>query len=149
MGSSAVQVAKLLGGVVTAVTTNVALLERLGADHLIDHRRQPVQGLAARFDLVVDAIGNLTRAEGLNLTAPNGVLVQVAGGLLDMIRAHGRVVAGTSSEQPAHFSQLLGWLATGQLDPIAEVVGDLDGVVEAHRRIDTGRKVGNLVVLPN
>ena len=35
------------------------------------------------------------------------------------------------------------------LSRIAEIVGGLDEITEAYRRVDSGRKRGNLVVLPN
>ena len=37
----------------------------------------------------------------------------------------------------------------GQLDPLTRSLGSLNALVEAHRIVDSGHKVGNIVVLPN
>lgn len=64
------------------------------------------------------------------------------------MRARGRVVAGPAPERADDFAYLLQLAASGRLDPLTEVVGGLEAVPEAYHRIDTGHKVGNLVVLP-
>ena len=38
--------------------------------------------------------------------------------------------------------------ADGALDPLIESAHPLDGIVDAYRRVDSGRKVGNIVVRP-
>lgn len=157
VGSAAVQVARAMGARVTAVTStqNRDLVRRLGAEEIVDYTVTPVGSeaslarLGGRFDVVVDAVGNIDRRLGLRLTAPNGTLVLVVAGLADTIRARGRVVAGPAPERPADFAELMRLVAEGQLDPLVTVLGGLDAITEAHRVIDTGRKVGNLVVLPS
>jgi NADPH:quinone reductase-like Zn-dependent oxidoreductase len=152
VGTAAVQLARHLGGTVTAVTTHDELARRLGATHVVDHRERPVSSLVERYDLVVDTVGTLTPATGRALTTEGGTVVLVAASLGDTVRAglsRGRVVAGPSAEDPAAFARLLDLVATGELDPVTEVVGGLEDLVAAYRRIDSGRKVGNLVVEPH
>ncbi|MCD0453428.1 NAD(P)-dependent alcohol dehydrogenase [Actinocorallia sp. API 0066] len=151
VGSSAVQLAAHFGATVTAVASrrNHDLVTRLGAHRAVDYTATPVTTLDDRFDIVFDAVGNISRAEGLRLLTPDGTLVLAVADLLDTVRARGRVLAGPAPERPADFAFLLDLVATGALDPLTEIVGDLDAVREAHRRIDTGRKTGNLVVLPH
>lgn len=154
VGTSAVQLAAHFGAEVTAVTSapNRELVSRLGAARTVDYRETPVERigdrLGERFDIVFDAVGNVSRAEGLRLAKPEGSVILAVAGLAETITARGRVLAGSSPERAEDFALLLGLLAEGRLDPVTEVLGGLDAVPEAHRRIDTGRKVGNLVVLP-
>jgi NADPH:quinone reductase-like Zn-dependent oxidoreductase len=150
VGSSAVQLATYLGGVVTAVTSakNTALVSRLGAAEAIDYTSSPLSTLDGPYDVVFDAVGNLSRADGLRLLAPNGRLVLAVASLLDTLRASGRVVAGAAPERPEDMALLLGLVAEGRLDPVTESLGGLESLPDAYRRIDSGRKVGNLVVLP-
>lgn len=150
VGSSAVQLAVHYGAEVTAVSSaaNHALLQRLGAHRLVDYRTNPVVSLGDRFDLVFDAVGNLTRAEGLDLLNPGGLLILAVAGLWDTMTARGQVLAGSAPERPADFATLLDLVSRGGLNPLVEVVGGLDALPEAHRRIDSGRKVGSLVILP-
>ncbi|GAB4005266.1 hypothetical protein GCM10029992_52660 [Glycomyces albus] len=150
VGTSAVQLARHFGAKVTAVTSarNRDLVVGLGAGRVIDYAATPVAGLEERFDIVFDAVGNLTRAEGLRLLTPSGSLVLAVAGLLDTVLARGPVIAGPVPERAEDGAFLLDLAARGGLDPVAEVVGGLDALREAHRRIDSGRKVGNLVIVP-
>jgi NADPH:quinone reductase-like Zn-dependent oxidoreductase len=151
VGTAAVQLARRLGGTVTAVTTHEALARELGATHVVDHRTTPVGSLEQRYDLVLDTVGTVSPAQGRRLATPAGTVVLVSAGLGQTLRAagsRGRVVAGPSAEDPAAFRRLLALVAAGELDPVTEVVGGLAAVVAAYERIDSGRKVGNLVVEP-
>ena len=150
VGSAAVQLAATLGATVTAVCSaaNRELVVRLGAERWIDYATTPVARVGERFDVVFDAVGNLSRAEGLRLLAPDGALVLAVASLFEMIRGGRRVFAGSAPERPEDVGHLLGLAASGRLDPLATVLGGLDALPEAYRTIDSGRKVGNLVVLP-
>lgn len=150
VGSAAVQLATILGGTVTAVCSaaNRELVTRLGARHWIDYNTTPVVQLAERFDVVFDAVGNLSRADGLRLLAPGGALVLAVANLFDTVRGGRRVFAGPAPERPEDFDYLLDLAATGRLDPIVTVAGGLDALPDAYRVVDSGRKVGNLVVAP-
>ncbi|MBG6181663.1 NAD(P)-dependent alcohol dehydrogenase [Arthrobacter sp. CAN_A1] len=150
VGSSAVQLARYLGATVTAVTSsrNRDLAVRLGAGRVLDYEEVPVATIDDHFDVVFDAVGNLSRSEGLRLLVPTGSLLLAVASLFDTVRARGRVHAGPAPERGDDFAFLLDLVVRGDLDTVTEVVGGLERVREAHRRIDTGRKVGNLVILP-
>lgn len=151
VGSCAVQLSALVGAEVTAVTsqTNVELVTRLGATHAIDYQRKAIGELPEHdFDLVFDAVGNIDRALGLRLTTPEGYLVLAAANLWDDIRAGGRVLANPATESAGDMTHLLGLLEHGRLDSLTKSLGGLDAVVDAYRIVDSGRKVGNIVVQP-
>lgn len=151
VGSSALQLATLAGARVTAVTSavNAPLARQLGAAATIDYRAQRLQDLPRHtFDLVFDAVGNIDRALGLRLATPEGFVVLAVADFWNTIRAGGRVLANPSQEAPSDISHLLALLADGRLDPVARTLGGLDSVVEAYRVIDSGRKIGNLVLRP-
>lgn len=150
VGSAAVQFARIAGARVTAVTraSNAELVRRLGADRAIDYTVTPLEALDEKFDVVFDAVGNLDRKSGMRLVAEGGVLQLVVAGLGDMLGARGRVHAGTAPERVDDVEHILALVAAGKFDPLVEEVGGLDQVAVAHERIDSGRKVGNLVVTP-
>ena len=154
VGSAAVQLARHFGATVTAVTSaaNAELMRRIGAESVIDYSVTPVAELAAlgqSYDVVFDAVGNIDRELGLSLLGPGGTLVLAAADLVDTVRARGRVVAGVAPERPADFAELMRLVVEGQLDPLTRSLGSLNALVEAHRIVDSGHKVGNIVVLPN
>lgn len=150
VGSAAVQLAHHMGAVVTGVCSeaNRALVASLGAKETIDYARQPVSILRSNYDLVFDAVGNITRQRGLELITPNGGLVLAAAGLADTVRAGGRVYAGAAPERPGDFATLLTMTQSGSFNPLARVLGGLDAIRQAHAIVDSGHKVGNLIVLP-
>ena len=60
VGTFAVQIAKALGAEVTAVcsTANVEQAKRLGADHVIDYRREDFTEVPRKYDVMIDIAGN-------------------------------------------------------------------------------------------
>lgn len=150
IGTNAVQIAKHLGATVTAVTStrNAELVTSLGADHVIDYTTTPVTSLPDRYDVVLDTVGTLSIPSGRRLLTPNGVLALVVADLWETIRARGPVAAGPAPERPADFDYLLARLADKDITAVIDSTYDLPDITEAHRRVDSGRKVGNIVVHP-
>ena len=150
VGTNAVQLAKHFGATVTGVTSgaNTALVTKLGADDVIDYTTNDLGATTDRFDVVLDTVGNLSIKTGRALLRDAGVLLLAVASLADNIRARGNVVAGSSSERAEDFETLLGLVAEGRLGVVIEHVYELDDVVEAHRRVDSGHKVGNVIVRP-
>jgi NADPH:quinone reductase-like Zn-dependent oxidoreductase len=161
IGTNAVQLAAHLGARVTAVTSgaNAELAERLGASTVIDHSapgtppassghgRVPY-GLAERFDLVLDTVGVLSPASGRRLLTERGVLLLAVADLGQTLGSVGRVKSGPAPEKPEVFAELLELVDRGLLEVVVESVHPLDDIVAAHRRVDSGRKVGNILVHP-
>ena len=81
VGTFAVQLAHLAGAHVTAVcsTMNVELVRSLGADVVVDYRKESVEATAkatgTKFDKIIDCVG---RPGWYKLLKPNGSLVAVA-----------------------------------------------------------------------
>ena len=150
VGTNAVQLAHQLGATVTAVTSsaNLELVRELGAHDVIDHTVQDVADTTERFDVVLDAVGNLSIASGRRLLTERGKLLLAVAGLGDMIRARGDVAAGTAPERVADIDQLLEMVADERLTVVLDEVLGLDEIVQAYRRVDSGHKVGNLVLRP-
>ncbi|MFE1909097.1 NAD(P)-dependent alcohol dehydrogenase [Streptomyces gardneri] len=150
VGTTAVQLAKHFGATVTGVTStaNAGLVADLGAARVIDYTRTDLAGIADRFDVVLDAVGNLSIAAGRRLLNPQGVLLLAVAGLGDTVRARGDVVAGPAPERVEGFEFLLRLAAVGAITVVIDQVYPLQDIAEAHRRVDSGRKVGNIVVRP-
>jgi len=153
VGSAAVQLATHLGAEVIGITSaaNAEVVTRLGARRVIDYRRTTLADLGARgerFDVVFDTVGNVNAASGRPLLTDGGVLLLAVAGLGDLLTARGPVKAGPASENPANLATVLQLTADGVLDPLIESAHPLDGIADAYRRVDSGRKVGNIVVRP-
>lgn len=150
VGTNAVQLARHHGALVTGVCSavNASLVESLGAHRVIDYRTTDLASLTDRFDLVLDTVGTMTIASGRRLLTDQGVLVLAAASLGQLLRAHGRVVAGSAPERATAFAELLELRAAGDLRVVHDASFDLADIAAAYERVDSGRKVGNIVVHP-
>jgi NADPH:quinone reductase-like Zn-dependent oxidoreductase len=150
LGTNAVQLAAAAGATVTAVTSarNADLVTGLGATRVIDHTTTDVTALDDRFDLVFDAVGTITRRTGRRLLTDRGVLLLTVASLADTVRTGSRVKAGPAPERPEEMAELLQMHAAGRLRVVLDQVLPFDEIVTAHRIVDSGRKRGNVVVVP-
>lgn len=150
LGTNAVQLAHALGAEVTGVCrgANADLVRRLGAKHVVDHTRADVTTLPERYDVVFDTVGVLRIATGKRLLRDGGRLVLAVGGLGEVLRSRGPVITGTSPEDPDDIAALLAMVADGSLEVVVDSTYALDDIVAAHARVDTHRKVGNVIVVP-
>ena len=148
IGTNAVALAKHFGARVTAVTSaaNAALVRGLGADRVVDYTTTDPAAITERFDVVLDAVGTFTPATGRHLLRADGVLLLIVASLGDNLRARGNVKAGVASERPSDFEYLLKLVADGELRVVVDSIGTLDEIVTAYRRVDSGHKVGNVVI---
>ncbi|MEL6444812.1 MAG: NAD(P)-dependent alcohol dehydrogenase [Bacteroidota bacterium] len=155
VGTAAVQFAKHLGAHVTGVcsTRNVDLVTSLGADAVIDYTERDFVEEDARYDVVMDTAGTAPFARSERVLNEGGRLLQVLGGLPDMLRAplvalrtDKRIVAGNAPGSAENQRELAALAEAGVLKPVVDRVYPLDEIVEAHRYVETGRKRGNVVV---
>jgi NADPH:quinone reductase-like Zn-dependent oxidoreductase len=81
VGTFAVQIAKALGGEVTAVCSarNAALVRSIGADHVIDYAQEDFSQGAQRYELILDTVGNHSLADLRRVLGPTGIVVMVGG----------------------------------------------------------------------
>ncbi len=81
VGTFAVQIAKALGGEVTAVcsTRNVELARSLGADHVVDYAQEDFTRGDRRYDLLLDVAGSRSFSECKRVLEPHGRVVVVGG----------------------------------------------------------------------
>jgi NADPH:quinone reductase-like Zn-dependent oxidoreductase len=83
VGTFAVQIGKALGAEVTGVcsTRNVDLVRSLGADHVVDYRRDDFARASERYDVVFDLVANRSLADLRRVLTPAGTLVLSGGGV--------------------------------------------------------------------
>lgn len=150
VGTSAVQLAKLVGATVTGVASgrNAELLQRLGVDEHVDYTSTDPTGLGRRFDVVIDAVGTLSPRTARPLVREDGTAVLAVAGLWQMLQARGPVKTGSAPGSAELVARLLPLLERGELDPVIQESLPLEEIARAYAIVDSGRKVGNVVVRP-
>jgi NADPH:quinone reductase-like Zn-dependent oxidoreductase len=81
VGTYAVQLAKALGAEVTAVcsTAKADMVSSIGADHVIDYRREDFAEKKHHYDVILDVGGNSSLSRLRRALAPRGKLVITGG----------------------------------------------------------------------
>ncbi|WP_238010994.1 NAD(P)-dependent alcohol dehydrogenase [Dactylosporangium sp. AC04546] len=133
VGTFAVQLAKAVGAHVVAVcgTHNVDLVKSLGADEIIDYRRDEYPGRVRRYDVVLDNAGARSVSAHLRAMTPNGIFVAVGGPPGRWLSPADRVVKAQLRTRFASQSAALAD-AVNYKDKRAALL-DLNGYVEAGR----------------
>lgn len=155
IGAHGVQIAKHLGAEVTAVdsTHKEQGLRALGADHFIDHTRQPVWSGAARYDVIFDMVAGSEYAACMRALKPGGRYVTANPRVWTMIRA---VLTSRFSDRKAMFAfaretreelkDLKQMIEQGAIRSIVDRVYPMEQVADAHRRVETEARVGAVVM---
>jgi NADPH:quinone reductase-like Zn-dependent oxidoreductase len=153
VGTMAVQLAKHLGAEVTAVCSgaNAELVRGLGADHVIDYTIEDFTRNGQRYDVIMDNHGNAPYARVKGSLKPGGRFLMVIGDLWQMLAALRQKAVISSSESDSssaadYYRTLMELAERGGLKPVIDSVLPFAQIVEAHRRVDGGHKVGSVVL---
>lgn len=81
VGTFAIQLAKHLGATVatTTSTANVELVQRLGADVVIDYKKDDFEKVLRDYDVVLHSLGDDTLKKSLQVLKPGGKLISISG----------------------------------------------------------------------
>jgi NADPH:quinone reductase-like Zn-dependent oxidoreductase len=174
VGTCAIQLAKHLGATVatTTGTGNVEWVRDLGADIVIEYRKQDFETVVRDYDVVLDSQGGDTLAKSLRILKPGGIAVGIAGPPdPDFARRQGvrsplRLVMGLLSwktrrvarRQGVRYSFLLMRASGAQLEEINQLIdsGVLRPIVDrtypfgeapqALAHVEGGRTKGKVVI---
>jgi NADPH:quinone reductase-like Zn-dependent oxidoreductase len=161
---AAIQVARLCGARVFAVTGGAANTERvraLGADVVYDRLEVDFSKEIFRdtgrqgVDVVVENVGEATWKGSVRALAPNGRLVTYGAttgpraeiDLRLLFWKQLQIIGSTMSARP-EFEAMLRAAFRGGLHPVIDRVVPLDAVAEAHRSLEAGEVFGKIVVEP-
>ena len=163
VGSYAVQIAAALAAEVTGVcsTRSAELVRSLGAAHVIDYTTDDFTREPARYDVILDNVGNRPLSRLRTALAPAGILVlngggspgHVAGPLGTMLRA--AVVNGfvrqhlrflPTREDRAELAAITALIEDGKLTPVLDRAYPMADTTEALRYVEGGHAHGKVVI---
>jgi NADPH:quinone reductase-like Zn-dependent oxidoreductase len=163
VGSYAVQIATALGAEVTGVcsTRNVELVRSIGAAHVIDYTTEDFTDGHARYDVILDNVGNRPLRRLRRALTPTGILVLNGGGspghvlgpVGSILRAmvvnrlvRERLRLLPHEQNSDQLRTLTGLIEAGKLTPVLDRTYPLADTAEGLRRVEQGHARGKVVI---
>ena len=133
VGTYAVQLARHFGAAVTGVcsTSNLEMVQSLGADHVIDYTKTDFAQFDAYYDVVFDAVRKLPSSQAKRLLKENGKSLSAS---------------SPTSERTENLVFIKGLIEQGKLKAVIDRTYTLEQIPEAHRYVEEGHKKGNVVI---
>lgn len=158
IGSAAVQLLKHFGAYVVAVggTAHIELAKSLGADEVIDYQTQDFTKTSRTFDFVFDAVGKSSFGQCRALLKPKGIYISTELGkrseniflaMITSLRRGKKVLFPIPTMQQGDILLLRDLVQRGTFRAVIDRTYPFDQIVEAHRYVESGQKVGNVVIL--
>lgn len=174
VGTIAIQLAKHLGAYVatTTSTANVEWVKRLGADLVIDYKKDDFEKVLHGYDLVLNSLGTDTLEKSLQVLKPGGLLISISGPPdADFAKSAGlsgffKVVMGLLSygirkkakrrgvsysflymrASGDQLSQITSLIDAGAIVPVVDRVFPFQQTQQALDYVETGRAKGKVIV---
>lgn len=155
IGMFATQLAKAAGAEVTAVdrASKHAMLRDLGADQVIDFETTDYWTTGAHYDVIIDVVGLSPLVPSLAALNDGGRYVlgnphtrQMLRGALENRRGRVKVFFDLAGEPVEDLDFLSQQIASGALRMVIDRTFPLEQIVEAHRYVESGAKIGVVVI---
>lgn len=160
IGVSAIQLAKHFGAEVTAVcsTANAELVKSLGADVVINYKKEDFTKGGQTYDIIFDTVGKSSFSRSKGVLKEGGIYLTtvISPAILPQMlwtskfgRKKAQIVfAGlrSVSEKNEDLAFILKLVETSELKPVIDRCYPLEQIAEAHHYVDTGHKKGNVVI---
>ena len=174
VGTFAIQLAKHLGAFVATTTSeaNAALVKGLGADLVIDYRKNDFEKVLRGYDVVLNSQDGRTLEKSLQVLKPGGRLISISGppdpAFADAIHAPWMVkqvmrllslgVRGRARRRDVDYTflfmqadggqlrQIAALVESGAIRPVLDRVFPFDSTNEALAYVESGRAKGKVVI---
>jgi len=154
-GTYAVQLAKHFGAEVTGVdsTNKLDTMRAVGADHVIDYTKEDFTNNGVRYDVILEVAGKAPYSHCVRSLNHNGRLVLPNPKFLQMLRApltscftNKKVSFAFSKDRTVDLEYLAKLMQEKTVKVVIDRSYSLEEVAEAHRYVETGAKVGQVVI---
>jgi NADPH:quinone reductase-like Zn-dependent oxidoreductase len=155
IGPFAIQLAKFFGAEVTAVDSSKKLdiLQSIGADHVIDYTQEDFTKTGMTYDAIFDVVGKSSYSGCIKSLKENGVylltypkLGRSIRGRWTSWRSNKKVICGTATDSTEDLIFLRELIEAERIKPVIDRTYPLEQTAEAHRYVEAGEKIGNVVV---
>lgn len=158
VGTFAVQIAKAFGAEVTAVcsTRNLEMVRSLGADHVIDYKKENFTRNSKRYDLILAVNGYHAISDYLRALSPEGIYVVAGGSMLQLFQAAGQARQTSKMGHKTHVVSLMqnqkdlillkALLETGKIVPIIDRCYPINKTADALWYFEKEHAKGKVVI---
>lgn len=158
VGTFAVQLAKHFGAIVTAVCGehNIPVVQSLGADLVLDYRKNDFTKIDQRYDLILVINGKNALSTYKRLMVPGGTCVVVGGSLSQVIKAMlfgGLMSIGSkkvrilaAKPNAKDLEMVIQLVAEGKVTPVMDRSYPLAETAEAMRYVSGGHAQGKVII---
>ncbi len=173
VGTFAIQLAKHLGATVATTTSaaNIDLVRRLGADVVIDYRKDDFETVLHDYDVAVNSLDNQTLMKSLRVLKPGGKLISISGPpdpafarelgkwiLRPVMRVLSHRVRKAATRRQVSYSflfmrangdqlrEITSLIDAGIINPVMDRVFPFESTNEAMAYVETGHAKGKVVV---
>jgi NADPH:quinone reductase-like Zn-dependent oxidoreductase len=158
IGSFAVQIAKALGGEVTAVcsTRNIEFVKNLGADHIVDYTKEDFLDTGTQYDLILSTAGYRSLRDYNKALAPRGIYVSTGGKMKQIFEAlllgplysrkRGKRFKSFLVKVNKDLSVMKDLIDEGKIIPAIDRSYQLENVKEALAHYATGKARGKVII---
>ncbi len=157
VGTAAVQLAKYFETNVTGVcsTKNLTMVKSIGADSVIDYMKQDFTQSNEKYDLIFDTVGKTTMKSCMNLLKPKGKYLLTEFGVQhifasifsSLFKSRKVIVVSSNFYWKKEDLIFLKEIAEkGCFNPVVDKVFPLKEIVNAHKYVELGHKVGNVAI---
>jgi alcohol dehydrogenase len=150
IGSVAIQVAKSIGAYVatTATADDRAYVQELGADEVIDYKKEAFEEKLKNFDAVFDTVGGDTTEKSFKVLKKGGTLVSMLGKPSSALaQQHGVTAIGQMTHVTTDILKRLSQLVdSGAIKIHVDQVFPLEKAKEAFQLLEEGHPRGKVVL---
>jgi len=157
IGSASVQFAKYFGAKITAVcnTKDFELLKSLGADEVIDYTKEDFTENGQLYDVIIDAVGKssffscrkILKPQGIYFSTELGYLSQnIFLALLTPLFGGKKVLFPIPKDNKEDIMFIKELMEAGKYKAVIDRIYPFEQIIEATRYVETGQKVGNVVI---
>lgn len=174
VGTIAIQLAKHLGAHVatTTSTANIALVKSLGADVVVDYKKDDFEKVLQGYDVVLNSLGKDTLEKSVTVLKPGGKLISISGPpdpdfarqngsgwlLRQVMRLLSAGIRRKSKRRGISYSflfmtanggqlsQITSLFEAGVIGPVIDRIFPFEKTNEALAYVETGRAKGKVVV---
>ena len=174
VGVFAIQLAKHLGATVATTTSsaNIPLVKSLGADIVIDYKKDDFEKILSDYDVVLNTLGADTLFKSLKVLKSGGRLISISGppdpsfakeaGLSWLLKIVMRLLSykirKNAKRRKVHYSfvfmkangaqlqQITNLIDSGVMRPVVDRIFPFESTKEAMEYVKTGRAKGKVVI---